>query len=535
MLDFSSFQQALDLLDVIREAVFVIFDEFIIYANIQAARLLGFDDSSEVRGRWSCEFISPENRQALYWPASKNSPFRYELKLRKKDGSTVDVETQISLIDYEGRPASLVFARDISKRKLFETKLDAIHRHAFELNSIETVEEVAKSTYKAMGDTLGFDDVGFGIVEGSNLCFTTGLGNEKDNILPMNGRGITVRAVNTGETQLISDVRKDPDYVPHLFDDDSENRSELCVTINIDDEVFGVLNIESERVNAFNDDDKKLLETLAEQVASAISIIRQKEALKESLQELERKNRELDEYNYAVSHDLKAPLRTIKAFVQFLLKDSEGLDEEKLDNIRRISAASDRMQRLVEGLLVLSRINRKFMDVEPIKLNELLTEVELDLDAQLKEKDAEIVSDDLPTIISQRIWIRQLFTNLISNGLKFNDSPEPKIWITHEDHYDHYVFSVKDNGIGIKEQDRERIFQLFQRLHTQEEYPGTGAGLTICKKIVESNGGRIWVESKVGVGSTFYFTIPKRELDEVTISSPDAAPEVEVVEGDVVS
>jgi light-regulated signal transduction histidine kinase (bacteriophytochrome) len=145
------------------------------------------------------------------------------------------------------------------------------------------------------------------------------------------------------------------------------------------------------------------------------------------------------------------------------------------------------------------------------------------------------VSDDLPTIISQRIWIRQLFTNLISNGLKFNDSPEPKIWITHEDHYDHYVFSVKDNGIGIKEQDRERIFQLFQRLHTQEEYPGTGAGLTICKKIVESNGGRIWVESKVGVGSTFYFTIPKRELDEVTISSPDAAPEVEVVEGDVVS
>ncbi len=530
MLGFNSFQQALDLLDAIREAVFVIFDEFIIYVNMQAASLLGFDDASEVRGRWSCEFISPKNRQALYQPASQNAPFRYELKLRKKDGSTVDVETQISLIDYEGRPASLIFARDISKRKLFETKLDAIYQHAFELNNIDTVEEVAKSTYKAMEDTLGFDDVGFGIVEGTNLCFTKGFGNEEDNILPLNGRGITVRTVKTGETQLISDVRKDPDYVKHLFDDDSENRSELCVAIKIDDEVFGVLNIESERVNAFDDDDKKLLETLAEQVASAISIIRQKEALKESLLELERKNKELDEYNYAVSHDLKAPLRTIKAFVEFLLKDAEGLDEEKLEYLRRISNASDRMHGLVEGLLVLSRINRKFIDIEIIHLNDLLKEVESDLDAQLKEKGAEIVCDDLPTIYSQRIWIRQLFTNLISNGLKFNDSQEPKIWINYEEHYDHYVFSIKDNGIGIKEKDQERIFQLFQRLHTQEDYPGTGAGLTICKKIVESNGGRIWIESKLGVGSTFYFTIPKREVEETGIPSQDVVPEVEVVE-----
>jgi len=521
LVQFPNLETAKQFLEASRDAVFIIFDEKIEYVNDRAVKLLGFSEASEIIGKWSCEFISQDDKNVQYRPAGKSTPFRYELKFRRKDGTTVDVENQISIIEYDGKPSSLVFSRDITERKLFEAKLDAIHRHAVKMGEIETLEEIVKSTVQILQVELGFDFVGFGVVEGDMLYFKE-TSDTKVMKLPLDGKGITVRAVNTGETQFLLDTRKDQDFVSSRILSEPKNLSEISVPVKVNDEVFGVINVESDKLNAFDENDKKLLETLAMHIASSITVIREKEMLRKSLEDLGNLNRELDEYTYIVSHDLKAPLRSIQAFAEFLSNDaSSKLNEEEREYLLRVIRASKRMEELIEDLLMLSRVNRKFLEVELIDLNEMIKGIETDLEALIVEKGAKVIYDDLPKIEGHRIWLQQLFSNLISNSLKFNKSSTPKIRIGFEDHYDYYLFHVKDNGIGIEEKDYEKIFKLFQRLHTTEEYPGTGAGLTICKKIVESYGGKIWVESRRGAGSTFYFTIPKngirKEVPETSI------------------
>jgi PAS domain S-box-containing protein len=226
--------------------------------------------------------------------------------------------------------------------------------------------------------------------------------------------------------------------------------------------------------------------------------------------ELERSNKELDDYTYAVSHDLKAPLRTIESFSSFLLEDhSDNLDNEGKEYLQRIQSATKRMNTLIQDLLLISRVGRLNTEIDLVDLNEVIGEIKYDMETTLNEKNGKIIYIKLPSIKTQKVWIKQVFSNLISNGLKFNESPNPKIWIKCEENKDQYIFSVKDNGIGIDEKHHDKIFRIFQRLHTVNEYPGTGAGLTMCKKIVESMGGNISLDSKPGKGSTFYITLPK--------------------------
>jgi PAS domain S-box-containing protein len=249
---------------------------------------------------------------------------------------------------------------------------------------------------------------------------------------------------------------------------------------------------------------------------------RDEEELRKILEDLERSNRELDDYTYAVSHDLKAPLRTIEAFSSFLLEDyAEKLDEEGKDYLKRMNEASLRMKNFIDDLLIISRVGRKFTEPEIVDLNNVIKEIKEEHEDILRERRANILSEKLPVLRTQKVWMKQLFSNLISNGLKFNKSAEPKVWVSFEERTYDYIFSIRDNGIGIDKKYHEQIFKIFQRLHTQDEYPGTGAGLTICQKIVEKLGGNINVESKQGKGSTFYFTYPKEEhasdISEVNI------------------
>jgi len=234
------------------------------------------------------------------------------------------------------------------------------------------------------------------------------------------------------------------------------------------------------------------------------------EAIKAANRLLKQSNEELESYTYVVSHDLKAPLRTIKSFGSFILEDyRDKLDETGQDYLNRMVNASSRMDTMIEDLLILSRVGRKFTEIEKVNLNKLLKEILTDLEATIKEHNAKVVVDKLPVISAQSVWMRQLFTNLISNALKFNESKTPKIEILHQERETDHLFKVRDNGIGIEKKYLERIFNLFERAPTEKPYDGTGAGLSICKKIVEQLGGKIWVESTPGKGSTFMFNIPK--------------------------
>jgi len=256
--------------------------------------------------------------------------------------------------------------------------------------------------------------------------------------------------------------------------------------------------------------------------------------LRNALKNLEETNRELDDYTYAVSHDLKAPLRTIKSFGTFLLEDySDGIDEEGRMYLRRMMKATTHMKDLIEDLLTLSRVGRMDIEDEFVDVNTILDLIRLDLSSQLEETGGEILATNIPTIKVQRIWIRQLLFNLISNGLKFTKSETPKVWVNCFESPIEYSFSVRDNGIGIEEKYQDKIFKIFERLHKPEEYSGTGAGLTICKKIVDTLGGKIWIESKLGNGSTFFFTIPKVTYDPLTTNLGEAFTIADIPNGDM--
>lgn len=479
-------------------------------------KILGYKPE-EMVGKYFYDFFDHDDRDKLNENASHAFSekwfFRdFSVRCLHRVGKSVWASISgVPMLDEKGELLGFRgVIQDISEMKNYEEKLEALHEHAVELSNAGTIDQIANSSLRVIERILGFNYVAFGVVEGNLLKFIRNSGHGNVHALPMDGPGIAVRAVKTGETQLILDTRKNEDTVSARLGETPETLSELYVPIKVDDEVVAMINVESEEAEAFNKEDQKLLETLAQNVASSLAIIRQKEKLMISFRDLERSNRELDEYTYVVSHDLKAPLRTLQAFSHFLIKDySEKLDETGRNYLDRIQSASKRMQRLIDDLLVLSRVGRKFTDAVVIDLNDLIDEIKLDFEIQLRERNGVILCDSLPTIEGQKVWIRQLFGNLIDNGLKFNKSPTPTVWIACEEQWNEYVFSVKDNGIGIDEENHEKIFKIFQRLHTQEEYQGTGAGLAICKKIVEYSGGRIWVESEPGEGSTFFFTYPR--------------------------
>jgi len=245
----------------------------------------------------------------------------------------------------------------------------------------------------------------------------------------------------------------------------------------------------------------------------AMDIGKSKVILEEQKKSLEETNKELDDFTYIVSHDLKEPLRSIDAFSKFIIEDyKDRLDEEGKNYLGRIRANAGRMQALIEDLLEISRIERRRNPFGEVQVEELINEVKLRLEYAIKQKNAEIIiRDKLPRVFCDRIRFTEVFLNLISNALKFNNKSNPYIEIGCSEKDIFYEFYVKDNGLGIEERYFDKIFEIFQRLGKCEENEGTGAGLTIVKKIVQMHSGKIWMESKIGKGTTFYFTIPKEK------------------------
>jgi PAS domain S-box-containing protein len=235
------------------------------------------------------------------------------------------------------------------------------------------------------------------------------------------------------------------------------------------------------------------------------------EALAGRAEELARSNAELEQFAYVASHDLQEPLRTIAGSVQLLQKRYAGqLDDRADEFIQHSVEGATRMQMLLNDLLAYSRVGSRGKPFESTDMQQVLKTVLEDLSAAVKESGASISYDELPTVIADPVQLTQLLQNLIGNALKFKGDVAPQIHIGAKHERNEWKISVADNGIGIDTEYFDRIFVIFQRLHTRREYPGTGIGLAICKRIIDRHGGRIWVESKPGQGTTFFITIPDR-------------------------
>ena len=236
------------------------------------------------------------------------------------------------------------------------------------------------------------------------------------------------------------------------------------------------------------------------------------EKLKKLSDELARSNADLQQFAYTASHDLQEPIMVVAGFVNLLAKRYKGKLDEKADEfIQHAIDGTKRMQVLIRDLLDYSRVESTGKRFKPTDCLSVLDKAVFNLQIAIKESGAIITHDDLPTVMADSSQLIRLFQNLISNATKFRGKEAPKIHISAEQKEDEWIFSVKDNGIGVDPRFSDQIFVMFQRLHAKKEYPGTGIGLATCKKIIERHGGRIWVESEQGKGSTFYFTIPERQ------------------------
>ncbi|HKP00677.1 MAG TPA: ATP-binding protein [Nitrospiraceae bacterium] len=234
-----------------------------------------------------------------------------------------------------------------------------------------------------------------------------------------------------------------------------------------------------------------------------------RKALEESIEELARSNADLQQFAYVASHDLKEPLRMVASYTQLLARRYKGkLDSDADEFIRYAVDGANRMQLLINDLLTYSRVTVQDKVFEEVDCNSVLEEVLSDLRVAVEESRAVVTRDPLPRVMADRVQLGQLFQNLIGNAIKFHGKEAPQVYVSAERRPTEWLFSVRDNGVGLDPEYAERIFVIFQRLHNREEYPGTGIGLAICKKIVERHGGRIWVVSQTGQGATFHFTLP---------------------------
>ncbi len=297
-------------------------------------------------------------------------------------------------------------------------------------------------------------------------------------------------------------------------------RSFLSVPLFYKDEVVGVLHFRSYESDAYSDDHVETAEMIGAQIAGAIvnsqlhaETVAADRALQRQTEELERSNADLEQFAYVASHDLQEPLRVIAGYVHLLEERyADRLDEDAMEFIGFAVDATHRMRGLIDGLLDYSRVDSLGSPFQVVDCNRALADAIADLEVSIRDSEAEVTFSPLPTVLGDRVQIAHLLENLIANAIKFRkDDETPRIRVTSSRGKDDWQISVADNGIGIRSRYQDRIFGMFKRAHKRSKYPGTGIGLALCSKIVDRHGGRIWVESEVGEGSTFRFTIPASE------------------------
>ncbi len=236
------------------------------------------------------------------------------------------------------------------------------------------------------------------------------------------------------------------------------------------------------------------------------------EQLAHALADVQRSNQELEQFAYVASHDLQEPLRMVSSYTQLLAQRYAGqLDEKAHKYIDYAVDGAVRMQGLINDLLTYSRVNKRGQSLELVDTHAILGEAIRNLFTAIEENRAVITNDDLPTLRADPTQLLQVFQNLVGNAIKFHSKNPPRVHVSAKEIGNEWRFSVKDNGFGIDKKYADKLFVIFSRLHTREEYPGTGIGLAVCKRIIERHGGRIWFESKPGKGSIFYFSLPKHK------------------------
>ena len=436
------------------------------------------------------EFVHPEDREMLLFHTrrgmEKGESWDIEYRVISKDGPEKWVHSLGEAIKIgDSKVISLRgTVQDITERKKAEQKLktsEAKYRHLFETSpyfiGLVNSEGILIDCNDTIKDILSIHTI--------------------EDVIGKNFKEIFL--LNVKNTHLIPIFEK---FIKSIFEGVNQEAYEFRLNRSIGEDIW--IHIEGTLIEI---EKQKLIQFIMQDITERK---RSEQLLRETIEDLARINTELEQFTYVASHDLKEPLRMISNFTQLLERRyKDKLDEDANDFIGFITDGVVRMQDLINSLLAYSRIGKHSKEFEKVDLNEVLKDVIENLKQQINETNAEVIYDSLPSLFVDKNQLLQVFQNLISNAIKFHRKEPPQVHVSARLDSQHWVFSIRDNGIGIDPKDFERVFVIFQRLHAKDEFGGTGIGLAICKKIVKQYGGKIWVESEIGKGSTFYFSIPE--------------------------
>jgi PAS domain S-box-containing protein len=504
--------------------------------------------------RFSDYFTDPDRARLGYLEVlAKGQVQNYPLTIRHVSGTVTDVLYNASVYrDSAGNPIGVfAAARDVTELKRAEQEtrrqiavVEAINRILQETLEKDTDAEVAS---QCLGIAEQLTGSAFGLIDEINQdgrADAVALSNPgweactmpksvaakllKD--LPI--ASYWGRVLKTGVSQIVNDPLSDPDRrgIPAGH---PPLTSFLGVPLKRGQETFGFIGL-ANKAGGYTDKDRETIEALAAPFVVALDrkradleLRRHREHLEElvlersrdldaAVKDLTRSNQELEQFAYVASHDLQEPLRMVSSYTQLLARRyQDQLDQDAKDFIGYAVDGANRMQRLIQDLLAYSRITTRGGAFKQIDAHDALGAAMINLQTAIQESGALVINSELPSILGDPTQISQVFQNLIGNAIKFRKPEEPpRVRIGAEpdrDNQGFWVFQITDNGIGIDPKYFSRLFVIFQRLHGKLEYSGTGIGLALCKRIVERHGGKIWMESEVGKGTTFFFTLPSAE------------------------
>ncbi len=463
--------------------------------NDIATERLGFS-KDEFLKMDTAKIIDPKYRFQMAENAKKlikNKHVTFEIVHVTKWGSKIPVEVSVHIFKLRGKDVTLAISRDITERKKAENKL---RESEGRLKIAMDMAKLAYWEYDVESDLFTFDNR-FYTIYGETAEYKGGP--------KMSSEEYAQRFLPPEESHWVAEE------IEEALKTDNPNffRQIGHTIIRTDGERRFII----VRFGVIKDNKGHTIKTYGAN-QDITELKKAEEERKKFIEELKRSNDELERFAYVTSHDLQEPLRTIASFTQLLERRFKGqLDSDADEFIDYIVDASVRMKKMIQDLLEYSRVATKGGEFKPVNSEDVVNNVLSSLRAIITENNAEITYDSLPEVFADENQLTRVFQNLITNAIKFRKEDEPPkihISVLKDEKENEYVFSVADNGIGIEEQYFDRIFNIFQRLHTRDEYQGTGIGLSVVKRIVERHNGRMWVESELGEGSTFYFTIPIR-------------------------
>ncbi len=487
------------------DAILIMIDLKIVYANKTALEIYGADSSDELVGKDALSLgiltISDHGRtQELEMRRIQGylESGVFEFPATLKDGSKAYFEVSVNNIPYEGKTGALCIIRDITGRKEIENRLQTLHESTALLAKATTPDKAAEIVLETISETFEKHYSAIGFVEGNKLVFRNELGDNLVNELPLDGNGITVRAIKTGETQVVNDVLNDPDFINGKMGDEPKTRSELDVPVMVDQEPVALITIEEEKLDAFSIEEIQMVEILANHFASALGRIKHHEdMLKMRESHMMELVGGLDKMCMRVREDLKGPIHSIRNS-SFIIRHNPELTSEVIDNI------DNSIELMMTTLEEMKEITN------PTEPEKTLTDIYSVLNAAIDvsniprniELEMEVDSGFLAISIDKE-KIQRTFFNIIRNSIEAMPKGG-KITIDHGIRDEYVVITFKDTGPGIPEDVLDKLYEPFFSTKPQS----LGLGLSFCKLAVESNGGTIDIESELDQGTTVTIRLP---------------------------